>query len=699
MEMAAEKVSVDVNGRTLSIETGSLAKQANGSVLVRYGETVVLVTVVADKKIREGVDFLPLTVDYQEMSYAAGRIPGGFLKREGRASEKEILTSRLIDRPVRPLFPDGYFYETQVIATVLSMDQENETDTLAMTGASAALEISDIPFKGPLAGVRVGRIDGEFICNPTNSQLKESDLDLLVAGTRDAVVMVEGGASMLPEDVMLEAIWYGHGSLQPILAIQQELRGIAGKPKKEHTAPVIESDFKKRIEEVAREKIAHAIRIPAKLERYGRLDEIAEEAVEALSHEYEGRGGEIKELITELKGEMVREMYLSDKKRIDGRAFSDVRPITCEVRTLPRPHGSALFTRGETQVLATTTLGTSTDEKKIESLLGNSYKSFMLHYNFPPYSVGEVKFLRGPGRREVGHGALAERAIARVLPSNDDFPYTIRVVSDVLESNGSSSMATVCGGTLSLMDAGVPIKAPVGGIAMGLIKEDEDVIILSDILGDEDHLGDMDFKVTGTRDGITALQMDIKIEGITKDILEKALYQAKEGRLRILDKMESAIPEPRKSLSAYAPRILTMEINPEKIRDVIGPGGRMIRQIVEKTGAKIDVEDSGKVSIISADSSASDKAVGMIKEICQEVQVAELYMGKVKKITNFGAFVEILPGLDGLVHISQLSPERVRNVTDVLKEGDEVLVKVLAIDENGKIKLSRKEALGESLKE
>ncbi len=692
-----KKVSVDINGTTLSIETGKLARQADGSALVTFGETVVLVTAVAENKVREGVDFLPLTVNYQEMKYAAGRIPGGFMKREGRNTLKETLTSRLIDRPVRPLFPDGYFYETQIIATVWSMDQENESDTLAMIGASAALELSNIPFGGPFAGVRVGRIDGKFVCNPTYSQLEDSDLDLIVAGTRDAVVMVEGGADILSEDVILEAIWYGHQSLQPLLAIQEELKGVAGNPKRELPSTIPAPDLKKRVEDIAREKIAKAIRIPAKMERYGKFDEIAAETVEALLPDYEGREEDIKEHVTELKEEMVREMYISEKKRIDGRAFNDVRPIACEVGVLPRPHGSAFFTRGETQVLATTTIGTSMDEKKIESLVGDSFQSFMLHYNFPPFSVGEVKFLRGPNRREIGHGALAERAIARVLPSKDDFPYTIRVVSDVLESNGSSSMATVCGGVLSLMDAGVPIKAPVGGIAMGLIKEDEDIAILSDILGDEDHLGDMDFKVAGTRDGITALQMDIKIEGITRDILEKALYQAKEGRLHILEKMKDAIAEPRESLSVYAPRILTIEINPDKIRDVIGPGGKMIRQIVEKSGAKIDIEDSGKINIISTDNAASEMAVEMIKEICQEVQVAELYMGKVKKTTNFGAFVEILPGLDGLVHISQLSKERVKNVTDVLKEGDEVLVKVLAIDENGKIKLSRKEALGQTL--
>lgn len=692
-----KKVSVDINGTTLSIETGKLARQADGSALVTFGETVVLVTAVAENKVREGVDFLPLTVNYQEKKYAAGRIPGGFMKREGPNTLKETLTSRLIDRPVRPLFPDGYFYETQIIATVWSMDQENESDTLAMIGASAALELSDIPFGGPFAGVRVGRIDGKFVCNPTYSQLEDSDLDLIVAGTRDAVVMVEGGADILSEDVMLEAIWYGQQSLQPLLAIQEELKGVVGKPKRELTSPIPEPDLKKRVDDIAREKIAEAIRIPAKMERYGKFNEITREAVDALLPEYEGREGDIKERVAGLKEEMVRGMYISEKKRIDGRAFNDVRPIACEVGVLPRPHGSAFFTRGETQVLATTTIGTSMDEKKVESLVGDSFQSFMLHYNFPPFSVGEVKFLRGPNRREIGHGALAERAIARVLPSKDDFPYTIRVVSDVLESNGSSSMATVCGGVLSLMDAGVPIKAPVGGIAMGLIKEDEDVVILSDILGDEDHLGDMDFKVAGTRDGITALQMDIKIEGITRDILEKALFQAKEGRLHILEKMKDAIAEPRESLSVYAPRILTMEINPDKIRDVIGPGGKMIRKIVEKSGAKIDIEDSGKINIISTDNAASEAAVEMIKEICQEVQVAELYMGKVKKTTNFGAFVEILPGLDGLVHISQLSKERVKNVTDVLKEGDEVLVKVLAIDENGKIKLSRKEALGKTL--
>ncbi|MDY6856063.1 MAG: polyribonucleotide nucleotidyltransferase [Thermodesulfobacteriota bacterium] len=693
-----KKVSAEVNGRVLSIEYGKVARQASGSVLVSYGETLVLVTVATDNKLRKEGDFLPLTVDYQEMNYAAGKIPGGFFKREGRPSEKEILTSRFIDRPIRPLFPNGYFFETQIIATVLSVDQENEPDTLAIIGASAALEVSSIPFEGPLAGVRIGRIDGSLVCNPTDSQMEESDLNLLVAGTRNAVVMVEGKADMLPEDVVLEAIWYGQESLQPILAIQEELKEVVGKPKIECKGEETESDFKERVEDIAREKVEEAIRIPTKLERYHRFDEILHETTDALLPEYEGREGEIERIIEALKSKMVRQMYVSEKKRIDGRAFTDIRPITSEVGILPRTHGSALFTRGETQVMVATTLGTSSDEKKIESLFGDSYKSFMLHYNFPPYSVGEVKFLRGPSRREIGHGALAERALVSVLPSNDDFPYTIRIVSEVLESNGSSSMATVCGGTLSLMDAGVPIKTPVGGIAMGLIKEDEEIIILSDILGDEDHLGDMDFKVTGARDGITALQMDIKIGGITKDILQEALYQAKEGRLYILDKMEATIERPRESLSDYAPRIVTIEVNPEKIRDIIGPGGKVIRQIVEKTGVKIDVEDSGKVSIVSTDSAASDSALRMIKDLCQEVQVDEIYMGKVKKITNFGAFVEILPRVDGLLHISQLSKERVRNVRDVINEGDEVPVKVIDIDEAGRIKLSRKDALEDNLK-
>ncbi|MFH1625332.1 MAG: polyribonucleotide nucleotidyltransferase [Pseudomonadota bacterium] len=692
-----EKVCIDVNGRPLSIETGRLAKQADGAVLVTYGDTVVLVTAMANKKVREGIDFLPLTVDYQEMTYAAGKIPGGFFKREGRPSEREILTSRFIDRPLRPLFPDGFFCETQIIATVLSVDQQNEPDTLAMIGASAALEISDIPFTGPLAGVRVGRVDGKLVCNPINSELGESDLDLLVAGTRDAVVMVEGAANMLPEDVILEAIWYGHESLKPILAIQEELKRIIGKAKREFTNSATEPDLKQRVDDIANEKVREATKIPEKLSRYKRLDEIMHETIEALLPDYEGRDRDIEALVVESKRKIIREMYVSEKKRIDGRTFTEIRPITCEVGVLPRTHGSALFTRGETQVLAATTLGTSSDEQRIDSLSGESYKSFMLHYNFPPFSVGEVKPLRSPSRREIGHGALAERAIAKLLPSSDDFPYTIRIVCDVLESNGSSSMATVCGGILSLMDAGVPIKTPVAGIAMGLIKEDDDIIVLSDILGDEDHIGDMDFKVAGTRDGITALQMDIKIEGITRAILEQALYQAKEGRIHVLDKMAATITEPRSSLSSYAPRIVTIEINPDKIRDVIGPGGKIIRQLVEKTGAKIDIEDSGKVHIASTDGHASDEAVRLIREICQEVEVEGLYMGKVKKIMNFGAFVEVLPGVDGLVHISQLSQERVTNVRDVLNEGDEVLVKVLGIDEAGRIKLSRKEALGKTL--
>lgn len=684
-----------LGGRPIKIETGHVARQADGSVLVRYGETVVLVTAVIAKEGKEDIDFLPLTVNYQEMTYAAGKIPGGFFRREGRPTEKEVLTSRLIDRPIRPLFPKGLYNEIQIIATVLSVDKENDPEIAALIGASAALEISSIPFNGPIGGVRVGRIDGRFICNPSVAEQEKSDIDLIVAGSRDAIIMVEGGAKMVPEEDLLEALFFAHKEMQPVIDLQERMREEIGKEKLPLVDVGIDEGLKKEVESLYKERIKKALTIPGKLERYAALDKLAEEVVSELSPRYEGKDKEIEECFSELKRRVMRERVLKEGKRIDERGPKDIRPITCEVGILPRTHGSALFTRGETQALVVTTLGTAEDEQKIDALLGETYKSFMLHYNFPPYSVGEVRPLRGPGRREIGHGALAERALLPVLPDSELFPYTIRVVSDILESNGSSSMASVCGGSLSLMDAGVPISTPVAGIAMGLIKERDDVAILTDILGDEDHLGDMDFKVAGTKDGVTALQMDIKIGGVTKEILERALLQAREARLEVLEKMMEVLPAPRKELSIYAPRILTIQIKPEKIKDVIGPGGKNIKKIIEETGVKIDIEDTGKVNVASTDVEAAKKAVEMIKTFTQEVEVGGIYLGKVKRIVDFGAFVEIYPGVTGLIHISQLAHTRVRNVSDIVKEGDEVLVKVIEIDDYGRLRLSRKEALGE----
>jgi polyribonucleotide nucleotidyltransferase len=692
----AKKISVDFHGRPLSIEVGRMAKQADGAALVQYGETVVLVTAVAAKEVRADTDFFPLTVDYQERTFAAGKIPGGFFKREGRPSEKEILTCRLIDRSIRPLFAGGLRCETQIIATVLSADRENDPDVVAMLGASVALEVSDIPFNGPLAGVRIGRVDGKWVINPTQSQLHESSVDIFLSGSRDAIVMVEGGARIVPEDEILEALFKGHEAIQPLLDYQEQLKREVGKPKR--LVPLIEPDqaLRQRIEAAAKTNLLEAISIAEKLERYKRLDEVKKVAVAEALMEDPDREKDIKTTFDELKKNYFRQQIVKEGRRIDGRGLKDIRPITCEVEILPRTHGSALFTRGETQALVITTLGTTSDEQKIDALIGEHYKKFMLHYNFPPFSVGEVKFLRGPSRRDIGHGNLAERALLHVLPPEEDFPYTIRIVSEVLESNGSTSMATVCGGSLSLMDAGVPITAPVAGIAMGLIKEGDQVRVLSDILGDEDHLGDMDFKVAGTREGVTSLQMDIKISGVTREIMREALYQARDGRLHILGVMDKTIAAPRKELSGHAPRIITLKVRPEKIREIIGPGGKVIRGIVEETGVKMDVEDDGTVMIASNDEAASRRAVEMVQRITAEPEIGKIYRGTVRKIMDFGAFVEILPGTDGLVHISQLAPERVRRVTDVLNEGDEVMVKVLEIDKQGKIKLSRKEALAEA---
>ena len=691
-----KKVELDFHGRPLSIEIGRVAKQADGAALVRYGETVVLVTAVAAKELKLDTDFFPLTVDYQEKTFAAGKIPGGFFKREGRPSEKEILTCRLVDRAIRPLFSEGLRCETQVIATVLSADRENDPDVVAMLGTSIALHVSDIPFNGPLAGVRIGRIDGQWVINPTQSQLRDSDTDIFLSGSRDAIVMVEGGARMVPEDEILEALFAGHEAIQPLLQIQEEIRREIGKPKRHVPLAELNSGVVKRVEELALAKLKQAIEIPEKLERYKRIGEVKGEVVGQALEELPDKEKDIKGAFDELKRKTFRDLVIEQERRIDGRGLKDIRPITCEVEVLPRTHGSALFTRGETQALVVTTLGTASDEQKIDALIGEHYKKFMLHYNFPPFSVGEVKFLRGPSRREIGHGNLAERALLPVLPPEESFPYTVRIVSEILESNGSTSMATVCGGSLSMMDAGVPVAAPVAGIAMGLIKEGEHVRVLSDILGDEDHLGDMDFKVAGTPEGITSLQMYIKISGVNREIMRQALHQAKEGRLHILGIMGATMASHRDNVSGHAPRTITLKVKPDKIREIIGPGGKVIRGIIEATGVKMDVEDDGTVMIASSDEAASRKAIEMVQRIAAEAEIGKIYKGTVRKIVDFGAFVEILPGTDGLVHISQLAPERVRRVSDVLKEGDEVMVKVLEIDRQGKIRLSRKEALQET---
>lgn len=691
-----KKIEAEFGSYKVSLEYGRMAKQAHGAIVGQYGDTVVLATAVTSDEAKEGIDFLPLTVDYQEKAYAAGKIPGGFFKREGRPSEKEILVSRLIDRPIRPLFPDNFFNDTQVIASVLSADQTNSSDFLGIICASAALTISDIPFNGPIGAVKIGRIEGEFVINPTFTEMEKSDLNLIVAGTRDAVMMVEGGANELPEDVVLEAIGLAHREIQKVIDIQLELKALVGKKKMEIQPLSINKELEEKIKEMSLGRIREAILIPSKASRQEHLDKILDDLHIHLKKDEKDITKEITIIFHEIERNEVRRMILDKNKRADGRGYKDIRPITSEVGVLPRTHGSAIFTRGETQSLSVATLGTSLDEQRIDALEGESKKTFMLHYNFPPFSVGEVKGLRGPGRREIGHGALAEKALKAVIPSKDKFPYTLRVVSDILESNGSSSMATVCAGTLALMDAGVPIKAPVAGIAMGLIKEDDKIAILSDILGLEDHLGDMDFKVAGTRKGVTAIQMDIKIAGITKELMALAVEQAREGRLFILDKMLETMSEPRSTLSAHAPRIITMKVKQDKVREVIGPGGKVIRSIVEKTGVKIDIDDSGVISIASTDEDASKAAIEMINQITAEAEIGNIYLGKVRRIVDFGAFVEIIPNTDGLVHISQLAEHRVKNVTDEVSEGDEILVKVIEIDKQGKIRLSRKDALKEA---
>ena len=689
------KIELDYCGRPLCIDLGKVAQQADGAALVRFGETVVIATAVASKDVREDIDFFPLTVDYQEKTFAAGRIPGGFFKREGRPSEKEILTCRLIDRSIRPLFAGGLKAETQIIVTVLSADGENDTDMVSMLAASVALEISDIPFQGPLAGVRVGRIGGEWVMNPLVSEVPRCDVNIYLSGTRDGIVMVEGGASMVPEEDVLDALFQGHQAIQPLIDLQQKLKDQLGKAKRVPPPEVRDESLAARVRELAQDKLKEAVTIADKKQRNARIDEVGGGVMTTGAEEFPGREKEVKGAFKDLEKFQLRDLVLQQRKRIDGRGLKDVRPITCEVGLLPRTHGSALFTRGETQALAVATLGTAQDAQRVDALTGEQFKKFMLHYNFPPFSTGEVKFLRSPGRREIGHGALAERALAAVLPDEDEFPYTLRVVSEVLSSNGSTSMASVCGGSLSLMDAGVPIKAPVAGIAMGLIKDGDEVRVLTDILGDEDHLGDMDFKVAGTRDGITALQMDIKINGVNREIMQEALYQAREGRLHILGIMDGTLSETRGEVSRHAPRITTLKVRPDKIRDIIGPGGKVIRGIVDATGTKIDVQDDGTVTVAAVDEAGSRRAIEMIEGIAAEVEIGRIYKGTVRRVMDFGAFVEILPGTDGLVHISQIADDHVRRVRDVLNEGDELMVKVLDVDRQGKIRLSRKEALKE----
>jgi len=685
----------EIDGKTLSIQTGKVAKQASGAVVVQYGDTVVLVTVVSAKEEKPS-NFLPLSVEYQEKIYAAGRIPGNYFRREiGRPSEKETLTARLIDRPIRPLFPKDYRRETQVIATVLSMDQENDPDTLAMLGASAALTISDIPFAGPIASVRVGRIDGRLKINPTLTDWEKSDINIIVAGSKTGVVMVEGGGNLVSEADMLEAIFYGHQCLQPLIDLQLKLRETNGMEKQPYAPPVRSENLAGTLETEAEALMREAVVIADKIQRNEALRNIKLQLVEKLGEEYADQKEAAYEILGDLQKRICRDLILKEGRRIDGRRFDEIRPISCEVGLLPRPHGSALFTRGETQVLGVLTLGSGQDEQRVETLSGEELRPFMLHYNFPPYSVGEVKRIGGPSRRDIGHGGLSTRAIEKILPAKEDFDYTIRLVSEVLESNGSSSMGTVCACCLALMDGGVPIKAPVAGIAMGLVKEGDQTVILSDILGDEDHTGDMDFKVAGTRAGITALQMDIKIHELSRDIMEKALAQAKSGRLHILDKMEEAIKEPRQEISPYAPTISTIQIHPDKIREVIGPGGKVIRGIQSETGTTIEIEDSGLVKIAAFSKEECDAAVKIIENLTKEPEVGAIYEGTVVKITDFGAFVQIMPGTDGLVHISQLANHRVTKVTDIVKEGDKIKVKVLEISRDGKIRLSHKAVLEE----
>ena len=694
-----QKREIRIGSRTISIETGKLAKQADGAVIVRSGDTMVLVTACHAATPRLGIDFLPLTVDYREYTYASGRIPGGFFKREGKPPEKEVLTSRLIDRPIRPLFPEGWHYETQIIAMVMSADHENDADVLAITGASAALALSEVPFQKTIAGVRVGLVNGNYVINPSHAERKESALDLIVAGSNDGIVMVEAGAREVSEPQVVGALEAAHKAIKDIVAAIDALKAAAGRKKLSMPAKDVDHAFHAEAESKMLGPLGKAMRIKDKLESYGTVDAVLSDYISSLAGDDAGaqKTSEAKHIFHGLKEKVLRDEVLNKSVRLDGRKFDEIRPIWTEATVLPRVHGSVVFTRGETQALVTCTLGTADDEQKVEHVTGEYYKRFMLHYNFPPFSVGETGRFTGPGRREIGHGALAERALLPVVPGEDKFAYTVRIVSDILESNGSSSMASVCGGSMAMMDAGVPIKAPVAGIAMGLIMDEKTgkYAVLSDIAGAEDHYGDMDFKVAGTADGITALQMDIKVSGINSDVMAKALDQAKAGRLHILKEMAKTLSEPRKAMSTFAPRIITIRIPVDKIRDVIGPGGKMIRSIIERTGVKIAVEDDGRVNVASADGDSAAKAIGIIQELTATPELNKTYMGKVQRITDFGAFVEIMPGTDGLLHVSEIATHRVKDVRDELKEGQQILVKVINIDPTGKIRLSRKALLAE----
>lgn len=689
----AERVVAKIGREDMIIETGKMAKLADGAVTVQYGGTVVLVTVVCSKEVREDVDFLPLTVEYREKTYAAGKFPGGFFKREGRPSEKEVLSSRMIDRPIRSLFPKGFFNEIQIMAIVLSADEENDPDCLAMVGASSALAISDIPFPSLVGTVRVGIIDGNFVVNPTFSEIEKSSLNLVVAGTKDGVIMVEAGAKELEEKLVLEAIEFGYRNLRDVIDLEEKLAKLNAKPKRKVELKVIDPELYKKVKELSLPNLDEMNKMGRKEQREEAINLLSDELVEKLVTEVSAWTKEdIRVALEEIEGEEVRKLIIEKGTRVDGRDFKAIRPVSCEVGILPRTHGSALFTRGQTQSLVTATLGSRTDEQMIDALKGRSFKRFMLHYDFPPFSVGEIRPVRGPGRREIGHGALAERAISWVMPSEEEFPYTVRIVSEILESNGSSSMATVCGGSLALMDAGIPIKAAVGGIAMGLVKTEDKAVILTDIVGLEDAFGHMDLKCAGTRKGITVVQMDVKVEGISSQILSQAIEEAKVARLFILDRMDEAIAKPRESISQYAPKIHVLKVPQDKIGAVIGPGGKMIRSIQDKTGAKIEIEDDGSIVVASCDSEGLMRAVDAIKALTEEVGVGKIYLGKVKKVMPFGAFCEITPGQEGLIHVSELSDGYVKRVEDVVKEGEEVLVKVISIDEQGRINLSRKQA-------
>jgi polyribonucleotide nucleotidyltransferase len=687
------KAEMELGGRTLSIETGEMAKQADGSALVRYNDTIVLVTACSEREPRPGNVFFPLIVDYRENTYSAGKIPGGFFKREGRPTEKEILTARLVDRPIRPLFPDGFFCDTQVVGYVMSADTENDPDTLSIIGASTALYLSDIPFANPLAGVRVGLIDNDFVINPKNCQLEDSKLNLIVAGTESDIVMLEGSALEVSEKIILDAINFAQEHIKKIIEMQKYLFNQLSVRKRIFEPFQFDQQLYQEIRSQVEDKIKEILKIKAKKERYLSFHELQKSLIDKEDEDDDEKIAEITEIFDDIKKNIFRKGILESSSRFDGRAFNEIRPLTCQIGLLPRTHGSALFARGETQALATVTLGTDDDAQRVDDLSEEFSKRFILHYNFPPFSVGEVKFMRSPGRREIGHGALAERALQAVMPDEEEFPYTVRIVSDILESNGSSSMASVCGGSLALMDAGVPVQEAVAGVALGLVKEGDTYVILVDIAGEEDHYGDMDFKVAGTRKGITAIQMDIKIQGISEKILTEVLNQARIGKLQILEKMNSVISAARGKLSIYAPSLVQIMVPIHRIKDVIGPGGRVIRNIIEQTGVKMDVKDNGKVTISSTDEEAVKKALEMVKELTEEAEIGKTYMGTVQKVADFGAFIEILPNIEGLLHISEIANYRIEDIYKEIKEGDQLLVKVIDIDEQGRIKLSRKALL------